>query len=257
MPAKTQPITKEDLQANFNKSDIFEIAISSKIENVFLPKKDLNEFRRNVLEEIVKVYNQKNRRNLNKILLNSLKNTKKIKKLNDFIVIFDNFEKFFKLNKSIKEKNIIYSPEYYELEDINNFISICKENNKKPILDLPNFATQKDIELIKSIIDNTKITVVVNNLYAMDFNTEKIVGGGLNVYNSLTATFFGLPYIIAEGDEFKMPYMTLKHCPMKQHLNANCINCPYKDGYYYTMQSGKILKLKRKKLSDCTFYLTN
>ena len=256
LPAKNQPLSEVELKTNFNKSDFFEVELCCELENVFLPKKDLNEFRRKVIEEIFKIHTLNKRKKLNKILLNSLKNGKKINKLSDFIEIFDNFEKFFKENKIIKEKNIIYSPEVYELNNVQNFINICKLNNKKPILDLLNFATQKDIEMLKEIVEKTKVSVVVNNLYALNFNTEKIIGGGLNVYNSYTANYFNLPYIAAEGDEYKMPYITMRHCPMKQHVNGNCTNCPYKNGYYYKMQNGNILKLKRKKLTECTFYLT-
>jgi hypothetical protein len=87
-----------------------------------------------------------------------------------------------------------------------------------------------------------------------------IVGAGLNVYNHLAASVFNLPIITAESDlstKINFPYMTLRHCPMKSHLNANCNNCPYKQGYTYTLDGGKVLKLKRKKLSTCTFYLTD
>ena len=51
------------------------------------------------------------------------------------------------------------------------------------------------------------------------------------------------------------PYMTLRHCPIKAHIGGDCLNCKYQNGYIYKMQSGKELKLKRKKLSTCTFYL--
>ena len=79
----------------------------------------------------------------------------------------------------------------------------------------------------------------------------------MNVYNSYAANYLKYAYISAEVNSFKMPYMTMRHCPMKQHLKADCANCPYKEGYCYTMQSGKKLKLKRKKLSECTFFLTD
>ena len=107
------------------------------------------------------------------------------------------------------------------------------------------------------IIDKTKIAIVINNLYALNFDAEKIIGGGLNVYNSYSANYYNLHFIKAEGEEFKMPYMVLKHCPIKQHLKVDCSNCVFKNGYSYKMQNGKILKLKRKKITDCTFYLTD
>ena len=223
------------------------------IENVFLPKKALNEFRREVYEKIKNKLIENKKEKLNKINIKTLKNNKKINKFNNFIEIFNNFEKI----NLIKEENIIYSPNEFNLEIIKEFIYICEKNNKKPILNLPIFVLKKDIELLKNIVKQTQIAVVVNNLYALDFNTEKIIGGGMNVYNAYTAGYFNLPYIQAEGGEYKMPYMTLRHCPMKANLNANCNNCPYKNGYYYVMQNGKQLKLKRIKMSSCTFLLTD
>ena len=82
----------------------------------------------------------------------------------------------------------------------------------------------------------------------------------LNVYNNITASVFNKPVITAESDistKINAPYMTLRHCPLKSHLKANCKNCPYSTNFTYKMDNGKILKLKRKKLSTCTFYLTD
>ena len=64
---------------------------------------------------------------------------------------------------------------------------------------------------------------------------------------------------MAENNKIKttdFPYMTLRHCPMKEHLNASCNNCPYSNDYAYKMDNGITLNLRRKKLSSCTFYLT-
>ena len=253
--AKSQPMKIDEIKNNFNKSDLFEANVNCDIENVFLPKQKLNEFRRNVFEKMQEILTENKKEKINKIQIKLLKNDKNIKKFTNFIEINDNFNEILKNNLKIKEKNIIYSPSEYNLSEVQEFISICKKENKKPILNLPIFALKNDIELLKEIIEKTKITVVINNLYALNFNTEKIVGGGLNVYNSHTAKYFNLPYIQAESGEFKMPYMTLRHCPMKSHLKANCGNCPYKECYEYVMQNGRRFKLRRIKMSSCTFEL--
>lgn len=259
--AKNQPITFEDLKLNFNKSDLFEVELETELEKVFLTKQKLNEFRRNVLEKIKEIILSNNRKELNKI---NSKLPKKLKEFINFIEIYDNFNEFFNnfneffnKNKKINEKNIIYCPSEYNLKDIEEFIYVCKNHNKKPILNLPNFALQQDVDMLKQIVEKTKITIVANNLYALNFDTEKIIGGGLNVYNSYTANYFNLPFIKAEGGNYKAPYMTMRHCPMKQHLSADCTHCPFKNGYYYKMQNGKKLKLKRVKMSTCTFCLTD
>ena len=245
-PAKSKPLTIDELQLNFNKNEYFDVDITAEIGNVFILKQNLNEFRRNFFVQLINSITQVNRQPLKSIKIKH----KTSYPLTDYEVVE---------NLKFSNKNItIYSPETYVLEDIKNFISICEQSGTKPALNLPNFALKKDIETLKEIVEKTKISIVVNNLYALSFDTEKIIGGGMNVYNSYSSGYFKLPYLNAEGENnFKMPYMTLRHCPMKQHLKANCANCPYKNGYKYKMQNGKILKLKRTKLSSCTFTLTD
>ncbi len=253
LKAEKQPVTTEDLKINFNKSELFEADLNCEIENIFLTKKQLNEFRRRVLEEIKNELILKNNKKLIKKSLKNIKNSKNFNKFNNFSLILNNFNE--NLIKDLKEENIVFSPNEYNFEDIKNFKSICEKANKKPYLNLPNFALKEDVEMLIDIVDKVNIAVVGNNAYALNFNTEKVIGGGMNVFNSFTASYFGLPYIQAEGDNFKMPYMTLRHCPMKANLNATCVNCPYKEGYEYVMPNGKRFKLRRIKMSSCTFEL--
>ena len=245
--AKSQPIAEEEIKNNFSKSELFEAELDCDVDNFFLPKKVLNDFRRNVFEKIFEALTDVKKEKVNKIILKTPKNNKK----------FNNFQEILDKNENLIEKNIIYSPEQYNLEEIEKFINICKKQNRIPYLNLPNFALKEDVELLKSIIEKTTIGVVVNNPYALSFETEKIIGGGMNVYNSFTANYFNLQFISAEQGEYKMPYMTLRHCPMKEHLKATCVNCPFKDGFEYVMQNGRRFKLKRIKMSSCTFYLTD
>ena len=240
--------------ANFNKNEYFNVDLSAELEDVFLTKQKLNEFRRNVYVKIIEVLTENKKVKLEKTVINF---PKEQKEFNDFVEIYGDFNKFVETNKEIDEENVIYYPSVYELEDVEEFILFCKNIGKKPILNLPNFALKEDVEKLKHIVDKTKICVVVNNVWALNLAEEKILGGGMNVFNSFIANYLGLSYIIAEGGSFKMPYMTLRHCPMKQHLNADCSRCPYKDGYYYQMPNGKKLKLKRVKMSSCSFYLTD
>lgn len=248
-PAKNSPLTKEDLVLNFKKSDIFDVMLDIvSLENVFIPMKVLNEFRRNVFESAYNSLTKKRKKLLKKIKINNNLN----------LLAFKDFEIIDSLDKTFKSQNIIYSPEIYDLEDVKKFKEKCERENKVPYLDLPNFALKADVDKLKTIIDLLQIRVVANNYYALEISKNYIVGAGLNVYNSATANVFEVPFISAEGDlgeRIDYPYMTFRHCPMKSHLNAGCDKCPYKDGYVYRMDNGKILKLKRKKLSTCTFYL--
>jgi len=248
-PAQNYPLTIEELQTNFNKNEYFYPTITANLENIFIPKQQLNEFRRNFYSAII---NELTSLKHNKLLKkNIIKQSLNVKKLKDFQIIED-------LNDVYNEKNIIYSPSDFNEENIKTFIENCKTNNKKPILNLPNFTLKEDIESLKSLVEKLQIAIIVNNYYALTFNTEKFAGGGLNIYNTFSANYFGLNYLTAENERnIKMPYMTLRHCPMKEHLNANCANCPYNENYTYTMPNGKTMKLKRVKINTCTFYLTD
>lgn len=248
-PAQKQPLNPKDFEECFNKNEFFKPNLKFlSLEPVFIPKQKLNEFRRQVYGEIVST-------------LTSLshKPAKKTKiKINYNVNKFENYIYVENINEDFNAKNIIYSPEIYNLEDIKKFIEKCQKLNKNAYLDTPNFALFNDYKLLENIIEKTNISIVVNNYYALTFKTNIIVGPGLNVYNSLSAKVLDKPVLTAESNissRVDFAYMTLRHCPFKSHLKATCSNCPYSKGYSYRMDGGKVLNIKRKKLSTCTFYL--
>lgn len=241
--AQNQPLNQDEIINNFSKNPYFSPRLFIETKNAFVPKQKLNEFRRNVYEKT-----ENNNKNLNKTKIDTNVLTKG----------FENFETAQNSSGNYHNKNVIYSPEIYDVLDVEKFVENCKKQNKVPYLDTPNFALKKDVELLKNIIEKTHINIVANNYYALAFPTQKVAGAGLNVFNNISANVLDMPVVCAEGEGFpKMPapFMTLRHCPMKSHLHANCSNCPYHEGYYYVLESGKTLKLTRKKLSTCTFYL--
>ena len=216
---------------------------------MFILKKNLNEFRREVLQKIYDVLTQNNKKTDKKCL----PKIPVVNGLNDFVIVEN-------LADNFSAKTVIYSPQNYEINDIKEFVEKCKKLNKNAYLDTPNFALKKDVEMLKEIVQKTGVGVVANNYYALTLGDNVLIGAGLNVYNSFTAFELKKPFFTAESDMAKridFAYMTLRHCPMKNLLNANCDKCPYGDGYAYKMDSGKVMKLKRKKLSTCTFYLTD
>ncbi len=250
-PAQSQPLTVSEIKDNFKKSDLFDANVEIiELEQVFLSKKQLNQFRRAIFEVAYKMLTQKSRRELF---------VKQIATVEQ-VPIFSDFQTIYNLSEQMVAQNIIYSPSTYSMADVNEFMNMCRKLGKSPYLDTPNFALKKDVHLLNNIIEQTGINCVANNYYALGLKNVSVIGGGLNVFNAHTAKVLGLPYVSAEGDKgerIKQPYMTLRHCPMKSHLGADCSNCPYTDGYRYLMDNGKALKLKRKKLHDCTFYLTD
>ncbi len=245
-PALNMPITAEELECNFNKSQEFSVEFTGVLEQVFMPKKMLNEFRRKVFEKAKEVLAKTGRERLEKTILCQKPSTNE---LTDYAVIFD--------GEQIPEnKNVIYSPQAYSAERVFKLKQECEKLGKNFYLDTPNFALKEDIELIENIAYETGAQIVANNYYALSIKAEKIIGYGLNVYNSFTANELNLKYVPAENVENRVaPYMTLRHCPIKSHMGGDCNNCKYREGFTYKMDSGKRFKLKRKKLSSCTFYL--
>lgn len=246
--AQNQPLNQDEIINNFSKNPYFSPRLFIETKNAFVPKQKLNEFRRNVYEKIYEIKTKNNINKLSKIKIDTSVLTKG----------FDDFETTQNSSGNYQSNNVIYSPEIYDVLDVEKFVENCKKQNKIPYLDTPIFALKKDIEILKNIIEKTHINIVANNYYALAFPTQKVAGAGLNVFNNISANVLDMPVVCAEGEGFpKMPapFMTLRHCPIKTHLHANCSNCPYHEGYYYVLESGKTLKLTRKKLSTCTFYL--
>ena len=250
-PAQTQPLTEQAICECFNKSELFEVKVNlEKLDSVFLTKKQLNDFRRNVLDQVFQALTNAFRKNAIRPLLQPLDNN---------TLAFADFEFATDDTAKYSAQNVIFSPEIYELDSLLRFMQNCKNQGKTPYLDTPNFATKNDIKLLEQIIKESGVNTIANNYYALTL-PNAIVGGGLNVYNSWTANFLALPFITAENGlhtPHPFPYMTLRHCPIKSHVGGNCKNCNYSNEYCFYTESGKALKLKRKKLCSCTFYLTD
>lgn len=248
-PSINSPITKGDIIDNFIKSEYFIPHMSISLENVFLPKKDLNEFRRNLYQKLYEKLTERDFKKLEKIQIEQNVDFEKLSEISTIKTTSGDF----------MTKSVVFSPETYTLEEVQKFVKIAREKNCKPYLDLPNFALKEDIEYLKDIVKKSGVGVVANNYYALDFDTEMIIGTGLNIYNSYSAKYFNHPVMCGETNislKQKAPYMTLRACPFKSHLGAKCDKCPYKKGYYLEMQNGTKLNIERKKLSTCTFYLT-
>lgn len=246
--AKNMALSKEDVQNCFDKNEFFKAEINFKTDGVFVLKSSLNQTRREFFEKVKEQVLCAFSHNEKPFTLGKTKEPK----------VFEEFEIIEDKNQKTEKKNVIYSPETYDEADICSFKEKCEKEGKKMFLDLPNFALSKDVEFLQNIVQKNKIPVVCNNYYAVDFCTEKVAGGGLDVFNKVSANKLNMPVIASEDCFVKrtdFAFMTLRHCPMKCLLGASCASCPYENGFEYRMQNGKILKLKRKKLSTCTFYL--
>jgi len=252
-PAKSSPLKIEDLKEAFKKSPLFTVKqLTVKLSNVFMTKAQLNELRRSAYDGLTNELCKHQDEKLNKV---KIENDYLPRTLKNFKVIENACE--------IKEKiNYIFNPEKFDKEIIAEAEAACKKCGAELFLNLPYFATKSDVEKLKTLVENKSFGIILNNLYAICFDAnKKVIGPGMNVYNTHSAKYFDLPVLTAEAkisgvSKLKAPYMTLRHCPMREHLGAKCSECNYTDGYVYVMQSGKRLKLKRQKVENsCTFYL--
>lgn len=248
--AKNQPLSKLEIKENFDKNEYFSARVNFKVfESVFMQKKSLNEFRRQVYSTTLSWIKNKYLHALEKVKITPKASYK----------IFENFQIIEHGGEKLIQNNIIYSPERYDKNDVLKLKKYCEQQGKKLYLDTPNFALREDIKILKEIINYAKVGVVANNYYALNLGDDVIIGAGLNVYNSHTASTFNLPIMFAENNDRRIDfaYMTLRHCPLKCNGVCDCACCAYCAGYEFVCENGKVMKLKRKKLSSCTFYLTD
>ncbi len=267
--AKTISIDDETILKQLSRSDVFEIVkFNCKVDNCYILNSTINKLRNEVYEslknEILRKYKKPE---LSKINIKfSNKTTKSSTKEFEFEVFED-------INNIKTCSNLIFDYNTFNIADIKKFDEYCKSNNINGYIDLPNFATGRDVDLIKNSIEDTKLGVVANNIYALTFDCKMIGGQFLNVYNSYTLKVLqelhSLDAVFVEeliDSEIKtlktdLPlcrrekaYMTLLHCPFKQNLKCECKNCKYAEATY-TINSGKIFKIKRKKTTSCIFLL--
>ena len=245
--AKTISISKEQVLKQFSRSDTFEInQFDCCINRAYILNSTINKLRNDIYNKIKQKIIKKYKKNkLNKI--NILENS----------IIANN-----------SNKNV------FNIEDICKFDKFCQDNNINGYIDIPNFATKQDIEMIKYVLDKTSIGVVVNNLYGLCFDCRKIGGQFLNVYNSYTLQVlehlgnFEAMFVEELNDkqmaelQTNVPllkreraYMTLLHCPFKTNMQCECGTCKFDDNATYTINSGKKFKIKRKKTVTCVFML--
>lgn len=272
--AKTIAIAREQILKQLSRSDIFEVVdFNCNINNCYILNSSLNKLRNNIYnklhQKIIKKYQKNilNKINIDKIsILSTITNQNK-----EFN--FEIINNINELNNIKKSNNIIFDYNNFNTEDIKIFDNYCKANNINGYIDIPNFATFKDINLINVALKQTDLGVVANNLYALTFDCKMLGGQFLNIYNSYTLhvlnklhdfdAMFVEELTNAEMDSLQTDiplikrervYMTLLHCPYKQNLKCDCATCKY-DEATYEINSGKKFNVKRKKTSTCVFLL--
>jgi hypothetical protein len=238
--AVNQPLTEQQFRANLDKSEYFALDVTFDVfEPVFMPVRQLNEWRRQLMAYIFDIRTARYKRVAPHCAIDAFPAPEPL-----WVAVTE------RADRLPEARVIVYSPEQYRVGDVAAFVASCREVGAKPYLDAPNFALQEDIDLLRQIVAETGVGVVANNYYALCLTADTLAGSLLNVSNGAAANALGLPLA-----DCGTPYMTLRHCPMRCLMGADCAHCPYGEGYTYTMDNGKVLRLRRKRLSTCTFYL--
>ncbi|PPS21860.1 peptidase U32 [Brachyspira murdochii] len=239
--AKTKSTTKEDIFNSLSKTGgtVFEfedIIIEENFKNPFIPVKVLNEARRGLIEKLENILIKPKEIHYDKNIFNNINypNT-------DIKVLIVNSEEKLKLYSDIHYDKRILFPSVYD----ENIITLF-ENKKIDGIILPHVTFDKDIEVIKSIVEKTYgMIVICNNLGHIEALKRKAIlwsGIGLNAINNYSVNFLyklGVNTVISAieaGKKLKntisikegfIPAMNFAFCP--KSMSVGCTKCKEED----------------------------
>ena len=239
--AKTKATTKEDIFNSLSKigGTVFEfenINIEKNFQNPFIPVKILNESRRALIEKLENVLMQSKKIDYNKDFEKNINypNT------NIKVLIANSEEKFNLYSDTYYDKKILFPNVYGE-----NIIKLFESKKIDGII-LPHVTFDKDIEVIKSIVEKTNNMIVIcNNLGHIEALKGKAIlwaGIGLNAINNYTVDFLyklGVDVVISAieaGKNLKhtlsikeglIPAMNFAFCP--KSMSVGCSKCKEED----------------------------
>lgn len=239
--AKTKSAAKEDIFNSLSKTGgtVFEfenISIEENFKNPFIPVKVLNEARRALIEKLENILIKPKEIHYDKNIFNDINypNT-------NIKVLIINSEDKLKLYSDIHYDKKILFPSVYDENIVKLF-----ENKKIDGIILPHVTFDKDIEVIKSIVEKTDgMIVICNNLGHIEALKGKAVlwaGIGLNAINNYSVNFLyklGINTVISAVEAGKtlkhtisikegfIPAMNFAFCP--KSMSVGCSKCQEED----------------------------
>ena len=277
--AQNRPLREEEIKACFYKTDGLPVEIDVNIKvrgNIFIPKSELNAFRRKVYGYVCEQIRTGGRQPLTKEkLLYSQEiehNTAPRKGVNaKTALIADNFAE-------VKTDIAIYKPQNYADGLPKNFT----DGNFEKYIYYPAFATSKDLDCIAKWIKEYSVDgIYAENysgiLFARENNVKVFAGTGFNITNE-----YSLSVLLAESslsyftiskelnekegaclrDERafalssgNIKIMDLCYCP----FGKTCAKCDKKDVYTLTDENGRAFPVRRYVAADgsCRFEVYN
>ena len=257
--AQNAPLRVEDVKTAFSKSgdDFSFVAQEIVVSDAFMPKKDLNELRREVIAYFTdKKINEYERPKKKK--LGSYKTATKVQ--GDFA----EFESVEQLSDLVCQsvKNIVYSPQEYDLEEAKRFYDATKTDNNAVWIKFPIFLPSTALDAAREYIDVFDGAVAQNfGVAQLCVEKEKpyVAGWAMNVANGknpllnwAAQTVLSVELKMSEVKEIsknreilplvyafgKLPLMYLSFCP-KRLIGRTCDECNERDKVVYKDQKGE------------------
>ncbi len=255
--------TIRDSLAKLGDSDYELNDLACDIQNIFMPKSELNAIRRKGVEAITSAILEDYELNNIKDVLYSEDRLPQIKSQSVKLSIIN--EK----TEDIPQGDIVWSPlDYNNIPKAQEVVSKVKG---KVYLNLPIVVREKDQDVLINLLKQVAFDgVVVNNIYGLALPAkEKIAGLGLNIANDCAVRFLNehgitkyirsiesyLSQDLGGGNTYegRVSLMTLCHCPYMVNFGCTCKTCSYKEGLSYKMDNGKTMDIRRYRLSSCYF----
>ncbi len=278
-PAQNRPLSEEEVSVCFAKTDglfsnvSLDISISG---NIFIPKSELNAFRRKVYAAICE-HIQKGVRGLLSayVLINNLKGSGIAKPLQGknkkVAVLSDDFT-------AVEADIAIYKPKNYCLPLPEDFL----QGNFEKYIYYPAFATQEDLTAVKSWISDDRIDGIYAENYggivfAREHGKKIFAGTGFNLTNEYSlrqllchneVAYYAISkelnaeeaaslasersFVLASGN---IKIMDLCYCP----FGKTCRQCDQKEVYRLTDENGRVFPVRRYLAAngDCRFEVYN
>lgn len=278
--AQKYPLTEDEVRKCFAKTDnlpiIVELASLHIQGDIFIPKSDLNGFRRKVFQEIMQYLTDGHRVILTQDKFFNAAMKKDFLQLhnnkNDRIaVIADNFEnviaditiyKWDDLSNEPPEnftkgqfEKYIYYPAFLTSDDVERIAQICKEFHLDGIYSDSYgglvFASEHDIKLFAGTGFNLTNKYSINTLLSFDHVAYYCVSKELNekeCYQLCNEKAF----VLSSGD---IKIMDLCYCP----FGKTCKDCDKKPVYELTDENGRVFPVRRyvSKNGACRFEVYN
>ncbi|MBQ9715164.1 MAG: DUF3656 domain-containing protein, partial [Clostridia bacterium] len=264
-PTSSQEIAKQMAKLGDTQFTILDIVVKN--DDIFVPKSKINEFRRQIFEQLAQKLTcfEREKPNYN------LPQTESKTHQNLVAVCISHPEQVAFVTDC---DYIIVKPQEYAKAFLDKF-------DCRFYLDLPNFALKDDVDLLKKLVaeNDNIIGISANSLYgteiAKQFDKKLFLNVGMNIFNDYSANLWkDAPFVysneltINEISTFKNQNgfvyaegynvcMTLAHCPVQVNFKCTCKNCKYKGDLVYKDKLGNEFLIKRKRLSKCYFELLN